>query len=401
MIRKSLVIAIAVFSTNVAVALDCGTTTLTHEKIYCSSPNLQVLGTRLTEAFSKALKETNNAQLLRQEQTDWLNRDLRTCTSEQCMEQAYKKRTAELATIKAADTSDRRNSITPNNTAQLGGRDGGRNTQNTTRDNAPVSTQAPIVAPVVQSNTVQEEIRPPVTQSAPVVPTGNQTNDTQNTTTPAVSIQAPKEEVAQPITNKQEEVGNAEPSFTSKLGAFWDELWFYLQFVYGVVVGYLIFNYFNKMAKAVVPEGNGNRIVRNGNFETLSCQIMVFVMAYFATYGIWQFVIFMVLSVGCAIYYATEETGIAFCNERKTIEIPSGFSRIEIPVNEIKGTSGDLTTTHEVKKDAVTGKYKGETTMVWTLTIKVINDSSYDMKFKNRQTYELARDLIAEVSGLS
>jgi len=39
--------------------------------------------------------------------------------------------------------------------------------------------------------------------------------------------------------------------------------------------------------------------------------------------------------------------------------------------------------------------------MVWTLTIKVINDSSYDMKFKDRQTYELARDLIAEVSGLS
>lgn len=180
-----------------------------------------------------------------------------------------------------------------------------------------------------------------------------------------------------------------------------DEIWTYLQFVYGAVVGYLIFNYFDKKAKAVVPEENGNRIVRNGNFETLSAQIMVFVMAYFATYGIWQFIIFMALSVGCALYYAVEQTGIAFCNERKTIEIPSGFSRIEIPVEEIKGTSGDLTTTHEVKKDHITGKYKGETTMVWTLTIKVNNDSSYDMKFKNRQTYELARDLIAEVVGLS
>lgn len=401
MIRKSLVIAIAIFSTNFALALDCGTTTLTHEKLYCSSPNLQVLGTRLTEAFSKALSQTNNAQQLRQEHTEWLTKELRTCTTEQCMEQAYKKRTAELSTIKTADTSDRRNSIAPNNTAQLGGRDGGRNTQNSTRDNSQVSAQVPIVAPVVQSNNAQEESRPPVTPSAPLVPTENQTSDTQNTTTPAVSVQAPKEEAAQPINNKQDQVENVEPSIVSKLGEFWDELWVYLQIAYGLVAGYFIFNFFNKRAKAVVPEANGNRTIRKGNLQNYALVGAVFVMAYAATFGIWFFIVCMTISVFCAVTYAVDETGIAFCKERNTLEIPVGFKRIEIPVSDVKGTSGDMTTQHKVSKDHVTGKYKGETTIRFNLTIKCVDDNYYNVEFHSRQQYEMARDMIAEVAGLS
>jgi uncharacterized protein len=376
MIRKSLLIAIAIFSTNFALALDCGTTTLTHEKLYCSSPNLQVLGTRLTEAFSKALSQTNNAQQLRQEHTDWLNKELRTCTTEQCMEQAYKKRTAELSTIKTADTSDRRSMAAQSNPATLGVRDGGRPPQYSARDNGSVSAPAPTAptaAPAAQSNNA------PTTES----------------------VQAPKEVVEQPIKNKQEEVGNVEPSSTAKLGAFWDELWVYLQIAYGLVAGYLIFNFFNKRAKAVVPEGNGNRTIRNGNLQNLCLAAGVFILAYLATYGVWFFFICMPISVALALIYSIDETGIAFCKTRNTLEIPVGFKRIEIPVSDVKGTSGDMTTQHKVSKDHVTGKYKGETTIRFNLTIKCVDDNYYNVEFHSRQQYEMARDMIAEVAGLS
>ena len=401
MIRKSLVIAIAIFSTNFALALDCGTTTLTHEKLYCSSPNLQVLGTRLTEAFSKALSQTNNAQQLRQEHTDWLTKELRTCTTEQCMEQAYKKRTAELSTIKTADTTDRRSMAAQSNPAAVGIRDGGRPPQYSARDSGPVSAPAPMPAPTAQNNNAQEESRAPVVQSPSVTPTGNQANDIQNNAPTTESAQAPKEVVEQPIKNKQEEVGNAEPSFTAKLGAFWDELWVYLQIAYGLVAGYLIFNFFNKRAKAVVPEGSGNRTIRNGNLQNLCLAAGVFILAYLATFGIWFFVICMPISAALALIYSIDETGIAFCKARNTLEIPVGFKRIEIPVSDVKGTSGDMTTQHKVSKDHVTGKYKGETTIRFNLTIKCVDDNYYNVEFHSRQQYEMARDMIAEVAGLS
>jgi len=365
-------------------ALDCGTTTLTHEKIYCSSQNLQVLASKMMDAYSVASRGGINARQLQEEQQTWLTNELRVCITEQCMEQAYTKRIAQLQSQKPSATSARLEVPAVGNSAQVGTRNG----EILSRNNEQVGVQQ------------QQDQSHQTTQNSEPPTVSNDSATVQVTTASMANVDQPKDAKAQTTSQEQTELTTEGDSLSGKLMALWSEAWFYLQFVYALVMGFLVIKYFDNKAKAVVVAGNGNRIVRNGSIETLGYAFLVFVMAYASTYGLWMFLICTPIAVFFAWDYAVEDTGLAFCKERNTLEIPVGFKRLEIPVSDIKGTSGDLTVTHQVKKDPV-GNYQKQSTFVWTLTIKMVGDYSHDIKFRSRQTYELARDLVAEIAGLS
>ena len=79
-----------------AASFDCSKASQTSEKIICGSPTLSTLDSQMASVYSKARSESSNPDALKQDQISWI-KQVRACSNEQCIEQLYKQRIADLS----------------------------------------------------------------------------------------------------------------------------------------------------------------------------------------------------------------------------------------------------------------------------------------------------------------
>ena len=79
-----------------AASFDCSKAQSAIEKMICASNDLQVLDLKLYEAYSRAQRLSAKSDNVRAEQRRWLHQIRNTCTTNECLKNAYDARIADL-----------------------------------------------------------------------------------------------------------------------------------------------------------------------------------------------------------------------------------------------------------------------------------------------------------------
>jgi len=95
-----------------AVSFDCSKASNPSEKMVCGSPLLSTLDDQMFALYSKAKAINPNPESLKKDQMVWI-KQMRTCGNEQCMEQLYKQRIAELSPANLTPTPQTIKTIDP------------------------------------------------------------------------------------------------------------------------------------------------------------------------------------------------------------------------------------------------------------------------------------------------
>jgi len=82
-----------------AASFDCANTSLSIEKLICSSPAVSNLDEQLTAAYKAALERAINKEALKQQQRTWLKEKRNVCKDPTCLFSVYQQRLGELSNI--------------------------------------------------------------------------------------------------------------------------------------------------------------------------------------------------------------------------------------------------------------------------------------------------------------